>query len=327
MGRLFRRVVRTARGPRRVKRAPAVRGADGRQYRVVAVDENENNEFADPPRKWGRVGVMAGAWALALALGAWVAPGFAASGNPENGDPRDEAATSANNAAWRYLRYGSIEEIDRAEATLCEGASPEVSPHDLEAIRGSYSEELGGISRVDLETAEPVLAPQGTTVAGTVVYIYQGAQRYEDFIVTVKEHDGSFCVSNAVQVQDDEPSTEAPSGDVVDSQTLATDFLRSVVVNRDPLASTALQCDSYTGITAQELDAAITAWAATNGATSGYLNSVEPETSETSITAFSSEVVLQGGLNQESFVFEVGVQGDCIASLEGGEDLMEPSGN
>jgi hypothetical protein len=321
---LFRRVVRTARGPRRVKRAPAVQGADGRQYRVVAVDETENNEFADPPRKWGRVGVMAGAWALALALGGWAAPGIAASGNPENVDPRDEAASSAKNAAWRYLRYGSNQDLERSEATLCDDASPEFTPNDLNGLRQSYADELGGITDVDLETGDPVPVSDGVTIAATLSYIYQGSQRHEEFVVTVQESNGAYCVSNAVRVQEEEPSSSDGTGEAADPQAVATDFMRNIVNDRNPQAANASQCTSgYTGVTPEEIDAAIADWATSNGETTAFLNGVKPaESSETSVTAFEIEVALEGDLAQESFVFVVGVQGDCVASLSGGDGLL-----
>jgi hypothetical protein len=319
MGRLFRRVVRTARGPRRVRRAPAVRGADGRQYRVVAVDENENNEFADPPRKWGRVGIMAGVWAAALALGGWAAPGIAASGNPENVDPRDEAATDAEGAALRYLRYGSNEDLERAESALCEDASPELSANDFDAIRQSYADELGGITDIDVKTGDPAPSSDGISIAGTVSYISQGNRRQEEFLLTVQEDDGTYCVSNAVSLEDEEPTDSESTGEAVDPEEVATVFMRSIVGERNPQAAAASQCSSYTGTTPEELDAAITDW----GATEAFLSGIEPaESTETSITAFTVEVTLKRELEQQAFAFVVGVQGDCVASLSGGDGLL-----
>lgn len=322
MGRLFRRVVRTARRPRRTSGGTKFSTADGKQYRVVAVNEPENNEFADPPRKWGRVGVMAAAWALALALGGWVAPTFAASGNPENQDPRDEAATDAEGAALRYLRYGSNDDLDRAESALCDDASPELSPQDLDGIRQSYADELGGITDIDVKAGDPVPSTDGISVAGTVAYIAQGNRRTEDFLVTVQEDDGKYCVSNTVSLQEEEgPSETDGTSDVVDPEELATDFLRAIVVERNAQAAAEFQCSDsdYTGTTPEELDAAITAW----GATTAFLNGIESaESSETSITAFDVEVTLKGDLKEDSFNFVVGVQGDCVALLNGGDGLI-----
>lgn len=301
-----------------------ITNASGKQYRVVAVDAVEAAEFADPPRKWGRVGIMVGGWALVLALGAWIAPGFAASGSGQNQDPRDEEATDAIGAAWSYLRYGSDEDLDRAEATLCEGASPEVTPADLNDIRQSYADSLGGITRIDLETSDPVPTSDGISVVGTVSYIYQGSQRHQEFLVTVQEIDGAYCVSNAAQVASEEPSSGESTVGTVDPQTLATDFLRSTVAERDPATAATFQCASYTGTTAQELDAAITEWAVLNGETTAFLNGIDPtDSTESSITRFEAEISLQGDLKQETFTFVIGVQGDCVASLEGGEGLVE----
>ncbi|MDA1361706.1 hypothetical protein O1R50_18910 [Glycomyces luteolus] len=266
---------------------------------------------------------MAGAWAVALMLGAWVAPGFAASGNPENQDPRDEAASSAKQAANRYLRWGSDLDLDRAEAALCDDASPEVTPSDLDAIRQSYDDEMGGITRIDLTTGEPVAGTDGTTVAATVSYVSDARPSYEDFVVTVQERDGGYCVSNAVRVESEEPSSDDSTGEAVDPKALATDFMRATVVDREPTTAAALQCDSYASTTPQEIDAAITEWAATNGETTAFLAAVNPaESSETSVTTYDVEITLDAGLNQESFVFAVGVQDDCVASLTGGDGLI-----
>lgn len=322
---LFRRVARGVRPRRPAASGSTVHDASGKRYRVVPVDDAETAKYADPPRKWPRVGAMAAAWAIVLALGAWVAPGFAASGSDEDNDPRNEAATDAEGAALRYLRYGSNEDPDRAEAALCDDASPELTPADLDAIRQAYADELGGITRVDLETGDPVQTGNGIAVAGTVSYIYQGTQRHEDFVITVQDNDGSFCVSNATQPDDEaeQPSAEEGTEPVIDPKTLATDFLRAVVVERNPQTATAIQCDSYSGITAQDLDQAMSDWAATNGILTGYLAAVDLiESEDGSVTLFESEVVIEGDLTQETFTFEIGVQDDCVASLEGGDELM-----
>ncbi|WP_205325986.1 hypothetical protein [Glycomyces sp. YM15] len=289
----------------------------------MAVDEAEAAEFADPPRKWGRVGAMAGAWAIVVALGGWVAPSFAESGNPANVDPRDEAASSANNAAWRYLRYGSNQDLERAEATLCEGASPELTPSDLDAIRQAYDAELGGITRVDLETGDPVPGVDGTTVAGTVSYIHEATQRFEEFVITVQEDDGAFCVSNAVRVGGEEPGSGDDLGEVVDPEAVAADFMRAIVVEREPGSAAAPHCAANTGVTPEEIDAAISEWAKANGEFTAFIDTIEPaESSETSITAFTFEISLKASLNQETFSFTVAVQEGCVTMISGGDGLI-----
>jgi hypothetical protein len=304
--------------------------ATGKRYRFVPVNETDEAAFADPPRRWGRVGILAGGWAIILALGATVAPGFAASGDEDNVDARDQEATDAVGAAWSYLKYGSDNDPDRAQATLCDDASPEQTPADLDDIRQTYDDQLGGIERIDLDIGDPMSLSEGIVIPGEVIYIYQGHQRHEDFLVTVQENDGTYCVSNAVQVQEEEPSasddtSDGATSEAVDPQELAADFMRTIVIDREPQAAAALQCPSFTGITAEDLDAAIAEWSSTNGSTTGYLNSLEPaETSESSITMFDVEVRLDGELNIETFAFSLGVQGNCVASLEGGEGLIDP---
>ncbi|MFB9658550.1 hypothetical protein ACFQS3_20135 [Glycomyces mayteni] len=314
---LIRRTIRRA----RTSRPATVADTTGKRYRVIPADDPETAAYADPPRKWPRVATMAGTWALVLALGAWIAPAFAASGNEENQDPRDETASSASNAAWRYLRYGASEDLDRAEAVLCDGAEPELAPGDLDAIRQSYADELGGITRVDVETGDPVPTSDGIAIAGTVSYVSEGTQRHEEFVVTVQEHGGTYCVSDANQPGPEVPTASPDEGasPEVDFQEVATDFLRAVVADRNPATAEAMQCSAFTGITAQDLDDAIAEWVAVNGATTGYLNGISPADG---VGAFETEIVLQGELNQESFTFQIAVEGDCVASLDGGDALM-----
>ncbi|WP_198667600.1 hypothetical protein [Glycomyces dulcitolivorans] len=321
---LFRRTIRRARTARPSGAASGFSDAAGKRYRVVPVDDPETAAYADPPRKWPRVAAMAAAWAVVLGLGAWIAPAFAASGNEENQDPRDQAATDAEGAAWSYLRYGSNEDLDRAEAALCEDASPELTPDDLDAVRQSYADQLGGITRVDVETGDPVPTTDGIAIAGTVSYISEGTQRHEEFIVTVQENDGTYCVSNTEQPQEEEePSSEGSTGNAVDPETLASEFLTYIVGTRNIQAASEIQCEAFTGITPQDLDAAIDDWAATNGETSGFVSVDPAESSDGSVAAFAAEVTLQGELNQETFEFDISVQGDCVASLQGGDNLMD----
>jgi hypothetical protein len=141
--------------------------------------------------------------------------------------------------------------------------------------------------------------------------------------VTVQENDGTFCVTNTVQAQDEEPSSAGTTGEAVDPQSLAADYLRAIVVDREPQAASALQCSSFSGIGAEDFDAAVADWSTTNGSTTGYLNSLEPaKSTESSITMFDAEVKLDGELNIETFAFQLGVQSDCVASLEGGDGLI-----
>lgn len=320
MGRLFRRVVRTARRPRRASRGSTVRSADGRQYRVVAVDEAENTEFADPPRKWGRIGLMAGVWAVALALGGWIAPGFAASGNPENVDSREEDATDAIGAAWSYLREGSRDHLDLSYAALCDGASPEFTPEDLDAMRQSYVDEYGGITDHDVTIDDQVPTSDGITLPATVKFVSDGNRPPEKFIVTVQENDGAYCVSNAVHLDEAEPTETEGTGETEDPKEVAAAFMRSFV-GEDPdlQAAVASQCSNYTGIKPEELESAIAAW----GPTESFLSSSAPaESSEASVAAFAIDVRLKRDLEEPTFSFVVEVQGDCVRSLTGGDGLF-----
>ncbi|MEU6246681.1 hypothetical protein [Glycomyces sp. NPDC047010] len=315
---LIRRTIRRA----RTSRPATVADTAGKRYRVIPADDPETAAYADPPRKWPRVTTLAATWALILALGTWIAPVFAASGNEENQDPRDQAATDAEGAAWSYLRYGSNEDLDRAEDALCDGASPEIPPSGLDAIRQSYADDLGGITRVDVEIGDPVPTGDGIALAGTVSYISEGTQRHEEFVVTVQEHDGTYCVSDANQPAAESPNPGGPSDPGIDPETLAAEFLTYIVGTRNLDDAGELQCSTYTGITPQELDGAIEAWSAEKGTATGFVSVDPAESPDSSTSTFAAEVTLDGDLNLETFDFEIAVEGDCVASLEGGDALM-----
>ncbi|GAA2269523.1 hypothetical protein GCM10009853_023880 [Glycomyces scopariae] len=319
---LFRRTIRRARTARRTG-APTVSDAAGKRYRVVPVDDPETAKYADPPRKWPRVGAMAAVWAVVLGLGAWIAPAFAASGSEQNEDSRDQAAIDATGAALRYIENSTKSNFERADAALCEDSSPALTPEALEAISMSFSEELGNITRYDFSADDPVQGAEGISVPVTVTYLFLGAQRYGDFLVTVQEGEGVFCVSDTIRTGGDEPSdseTGTTEADV-DTEALAAEFLTNIVANRRPDDAKALQCENYEGVTAQELDTAVQAWTSQYGETIAAV-SVDPADSEDSIEMFDAKVILDGDTSRDTYEFKIGVQGDCIASLDGGDELL-----
>ncbi|MEU6857650.1 hypothetical protein AB0B28_02050 [Glycomyces sp. NPDC046736] len=266
---------------------------------------------------------MVGGWVVLVFVGAGVAPGFAASGSTQNEDPRDEAATDAKGAALRYLRYGSNEDLDRASAALCDGASPELTPADLDAIRQGYAEQLGGITDVDPQLGEPVPADGSIVFTGTVDYVAESAQRTAEFIVTVQEDDGTYCVSDAVQVKEDPgPDTDGTSPEVEDPEVLANRYLTHIVGNRDTATASAMQCPAYSGITLEDLTAALDEWETKNGWRTGSSLGAESTTTEGPVTVLTIEVELEGDIAVDRYTFEVGVQGNCVASLEGAEGLF-----
>ncbi|WP_143034828.1 hypothetical protein [Glycomyces sambucus] len=269
---------------------------------------------------------MAAVWAVVLALGAWTAPGIAASGSEDNEDARDQEATDSVGAALRFLKNGSEEDAERADAALCDGASPQVSSSDLDDLRQSYDEEFGGIERVNLDAGEPVSSVDGIEIAVRVWYVYQSRQESEDFLVTVQEDDGVFCVSETVlQSVEEEPSESGTTGieEEVDTQAVATDFLRAIVVDREPQTAASFQCQTFTGITPQELNDAITDWAEAGETVIGYLDGFDSvDSDDSSVDAFAADIKLDGDMDIETFSFQLTVQGDCVSSLEGGDDLI-----
>lgn len=232
----------------------------------------------------------------------------------EDTDPRDQSPTSAEAAAMAYLRYGSIEEPDRTESVLCEGASPAVSPADLAEIRDDYADELGGITGIDVSSNTPVTAEDGILVEARVTYISTGVQRHENLTVTVQELGDEFCVSDAAQSDQTDPSSSASN-----PEDIAAHFVGS-----DPEEAQELQCATYAGLTPDEVNQAISDWESQNGEGYAYVSTVVPaaEAGPDVATVFDVELVLQGDFAREAFTFVVTVEGNCVASMEGGEGLI-----
>lgn len=266
---------------------------------------------------------MVGVWALLLGGGAWFAPAFASGGGDENTDPRDEAPTSPASAVWSYLRYGSNGDVERANAIVCERADPELSPADLLEISEQFSADFfeGRTPDLDVTTDDPVQSTNGTEVGGTVYYISRGRQQYADFTVTVQELEEGYCVSNAVRL--DEPGESSEGETEVDPEAVAADYLAQIFRHQDTAAAEGYQCADYSGIGIEDIEQARLDWETANGTAEGYLNDMQSSESSSSDDSevFNAEVTLDG-FSAETFVFEVAVQGDCVASLEGGEGLM-----
>lgn len=314
---------------RRLGRKLAAASGPGSAQSVSSVPgAPEDEDFQDPPRHWGRVGALVGVWALVLGGGAWFAPAFASGGSDENIDPRDEAATDANGAVIRYLRYGSRGDSERADDAICEGATPQLSPEDLLEIRDHFAETAfdDDIPDIEVEPHDPVSSENGTSIPATVAYIPGGGgQRYAEFLVTIQESDGEYCVSDAVRT--DEPDDSGSTGPGVDPQTVATEYLRTIFVNPQEDKAEGYQCAGYDGLKFSEIEQGIADWEAANTAAGGelesYLTGLPSPLANASgeSEVFEAEVRLDG-LTSETFVFEVAVQGDCVASLTGGEGLI-----
>lgn len=299
-------------------------GGDGRRFAVVEVEDGAGVEFGDPSRGWGRVLFLVVGWVVLVFVGAGVAPGFAASGSTENESVLDDDPLSPKHAANRYLTFGTEEDPDKAKALICDDTFPEVTPEDLDEIRQSY----GDITDVDVSTGDPV--PEGDSfIFTTTVYFYVDTKPDEkQFEVTVQESGETYCVSNAVELQVDNPGPDdpTPGSPDLDPEVLANDFMAQVVGNRELTPAKNLLCESYSDITVEDLLAAVDAWEAKNGWRSGSIRGATPIEAESTITMFSVEVKLEGDITQ-TFTFEVGVQGDCIASLAGGESLIALAGD
>lgn len=325
---LFRRVVGRGRGSRSGRRGSssagrggsgaAIRDASGKRYRVVEVDETAEAEFADPPRTWSRVGALAAGWAIVLVLGGWIAPGFAASSSGLEDD--SDEIVDAKGAAWVYLSEASNENLDLANDALCDDAEPQVTPAAIDSIRQSYIDLYGGITNVGVSTGETIATSNGVNVPSLVKYDVDGPDDPgEEFLITVQERSGTYCVFDVVWLQDEDPSPEETSGEVVDPKSVATNFLRMIVVNaeRNLAAAAALECSPAPEFDAHDLDAAIAAWEELNttaeGTANGFINSLVP--AEGSVTAFTAEIELRGDLANETFTFDIGVQGDCVSSI------------
>ncbi|MCH7229360.1 hypothetical protein L0U85_00560 [Glycomyces sp. L485] len=291
-----------------------------RRFRFQPVDD-DGPDFGDPPRNWGRVVSMAGVWTVVLLGGAWIAPGFASGGSSAATDVRDQPATDEINAASRYLRFGSDDDVDRAEQVLCDGASPGVKPADLVELRAFYEEELGSYPETEVKTELPEMTAQGAEVDATISYIAGNSFREESFSVTVKESDGDFCVTQAVrhEQEQDEP------GSAGDPQELAARYLSAVFVARNIEAAAGHQCREYEGVEPRELSDALSDWEVLFGEASAIQSFDGDPVTSTGSTVVPMSVELSSGRAVETFSFEVTVEGDCAAALSGGEALLETS--
>lgn len=292
-----------------------------RAYKVVPVDEDEP-DFGDPPRNWGRVASMAGVWVVVLLGSAWMAPGFASGGDEGETDARDQPATDEINAASRYLRFGSDGDTDRAEEVLCDDAEPEVTIDELVDLRDSYEEELGSYPETEIRTDLPTITGKGVDIGATVSYIAGNSFREEQFMVSVRTDGNSYCVSQVVRSEPGEDETGAAA---VDPQELAAKYLSAVFVVRDLASASGYQCAEYDGPKPEELDGALSEWEALSGeATAIQSFDGDPATSGTQ-TVVPMSVELSSNRAIESFSFEVMVEGDCVVALSGGEALLNPA--
>ena len=284
-------------------------------YRVVPVDDEP--DFGDPPRNWGRVASMAGVWAVLLFGGFLVAPGFASGGGEEETRARDQPATDEINAASRYLRFGSDGDTERAAEVLCDDAVPEVTAAELVDLRVSYEEELGSYPEIEVSTEIPVASADGYEINVTTSYISGEDIRRETFTITVRTSGEGYCVQEVIRHVKNGPGGQEGDMDL--------DFLRFIVWDRDLGAATNIQCSEYSGPSAKTLLAAVEAWESKYGADgTSYAAPIGTEAHAIpgAVAEFPYEIVMSGGAFKETFDFSVTISGDCVLEVTGGESLL-----
>ena len=209
--------------------------------------------FPDPPRNWPRVGVMAAIWALVIASGSMMVRPFIAGGAEP--DPRDVPPESAAGAVHRYLNHaGSVrqEDQDRAWATLCEGADPELDPDAIREMTAAAYDRLGAAEGVDMNILDEEATTDDTGTAIPVLYYVNaqweaGRREIFEWTVTVRQDGDAWCVVDAV---------ETPTPPELVPADLTGSYFDAVDAG-DYDAAAGLQCDTYTGLTPEEI-AAIT---------------------------------------------------------------------
>ena len=292
-----------------------------RAYRVVPVDDEP--DFGDPPRNWGRVASMAGVWTVLLFGGFLVAPGFASGGGEEETRTRDQPATDEINAASRYLRFGSDGDTERAAEVLCDDAVPEVTAAELVDLRVSYEEELGSYPEIEVETGLPTITAKGVDIDATISYIAGNSFREERFGVSVRTGGGSYCVSHVFR---HEPAREGTGVDP-DPQELAAKYLSAVFVTRDLVNASGYQCSGYKGPGPEEISDAFVGWEMLFGTATAVQSFEGDPMSSDGKTVVPMSVKLSSGQAVESFSFEVTVDGDCVAALSEDGTLLGLSGD
>ncbi|WP_157930818.1 hypothetical protein [Glycomyces xiaoerkulensis] len=251
-----------------------------------------------------------------------MAPGIASGGDTEEADARDEAPITPRQVAARYLEAGLDGESDRAQAALCDDATPQVLEADLIELRAEYEEELGSYPEVEVGTDEPVNSDSGMEVGSTISFIGETVVR-DEFTVTVLATGSSYCVVEVDRNSElaDEETSSTPES--IEPRSLAAEFLSSILAERDLDAATALQCEGYTGIVPRELIDAVVAWESSHGVASVDQSTGNAMAGTGSNWTVPIEANLVSGFN-ETFGFEVGIDADlgCVSSLEGGEGLV-----
>jgi hypothetical protein len=281
-------------------------------------------EYGDPPRRWRRVAALVLSWITIIAAFGMLAPVIAASGLPP--DPRDLPPESANEAIWTYLYYAASKgeaKRERAWEVVCVGGEPELDPDDLSDMVWEAYDRIGGAEGVDINQLDEEAITTGDTTTVPVMYSAtaprQGRQEQFDLTVTTRAEGEAWCVVDAALTPT--PPDLVPvavTGDYFD----AIDF-------GDPASAESLQCDSYIGMTPEEI-AQITLPIISGADNMVYRDPLEYEAqwtvtgSGTDIVRLGHDYVEVGEYNERivhaSFVITVetggSVENACVASVD-----------
>ncbi|WP_026923438.1 hypothetical protein [Glycomyces arizonensis] len=294
-----------------------------RAYKVVPVDEDEP-DFGDPPRNWGRVASMAGVWVVVLLGSAWMAPGFASGGSDEDLPASEQPPTDPIDASDRYFDYGFGSDFDAAREVLCEGAEPEVTPEALGQLRSEYEVYLKEYPAVEILPVETGSTGGQTHLKVTVTFIGGERNPSEAFQVVTEAVGDTYCVASVSGESsgDDPDEAKGPGG-----RELAAEYLDSIVreKNPDPEHADSLICkDDYEGPKPQELLEAIQSWEESNVKATSYIlrHGEEPVPAADGSLTYQYHVVLDpSGQGDFRFLFEVTVTPEnCVSSLVQIED-------
>ncbi|WP_025273277.1 hypothetical protein [Haloglycomyces albus] len=282
-----------------------------------------NTSIDDPPRDWRKVGAMAGAWIVALGMGAWLGPAVAQGGADGEDEValKDQAPASEKVAADRYLQHGS--KGNEEYVAICDGADPEVGIATLKSLRDDFESDTGKAGQVDIRPVDSYEENGLYTVVRDLFFQNDSRQHYRLQVSVLKQGNG-FCVSNAVFVDDGGTESESEGGSVTPEQ-LAIEFVNQIRKHNDPIAAREMQCVESSGDDPQKVVEAIQE-ITSSGYDSGRTGSNGSAELEEDVVSVPLKITFQNDNGADSLqvnlTVDVNVTGDsCVSNFTTGDEL------
>jgi hypothetical protein len=164
--------------------------------------------FPDPKRSWKRSGVLLGLWVVVWAAVAIIGTGWNAVAQPGEGNPHDEYARSADEAAERFM-HAVFANKDWHEANLMQCANADdLDPHDLRQKIFTRAKEYRQEEHLDTRDVQSFESGDANTTGSSpavyrvVITVYWSKFDKAPFKYDVKTEPNADrpCVSKVVSV-------------------------------------------------------------------------------------------------------------------------------